>query len=100
MLVRLAEILPPHVRVRIIADRGFGDHKLDRLLTEQLHFDYVIRFRGNIAGTAASGETRSAAAWVPPPGSDPADERGRCPARRLPRRAIGWAASSACAMRT
>src|SRR5208282_6652879 len=47
LLVRLAEILPPHVKVRIIADRGFGDHKLYRLLTEQLHFDYVIRFRGN-----------------------------------------------------
>src|SRR6201985_2794748 len=28
LLVRLAEILPPQVKVRIIADRGFGDHKL------------------------------------------------------------------------
>jgi hypothetical protein len=34
---------------------------------EELHFDYVIRFRGNIAVTA-SGETRSAAAWVRPGG--------------------------------
>src|SRR5271157_4283577 len=33
VLVRLAEILPPHVKVRIIADRGFGDQKLYRLLT-------------------------------------------------------------------
>ena len=64
VLVRLAEILPPHVKVRIIADRGFGDHKLYRLLTEQLNFDYVIRFRGNIQVTAADGETRTAAAWV------------------------------------
>ena len=64
LLVRLAEILPPQVKVRIIADRGFGDHKLYRLLTEQLHFDYVMRFRGNIAVTAADGETRTAAAWV------------------------------------
>ena len=63
-LVRLAEILPPHVKVRIIADRGFGDHKLYRLLTEQLHFDYVIRFRGNILVTAADGEARTAASWV------------------------------------
>ena len=68
LLVRLAEILPPHVTVRIIADRGFGDHKLYRLLTEQLHFDYVIRFRGNITVTAADGETRTAAAWVRPDG--------------------------------
>ena len=34
------------------------------MLTEELYFDYVIRFRGNIAVTAAGGETRSAAAWV------------------------------------
>jgi hypothetical protein len=68
LLVRLAEILPPQVKVRIIADRGFGDHKLYRLLTEQLHFDYVIRFRGNITVTAADGETRTAAAWVRPGG--------------------------------
>ena len=45
VLVRLAEILPPDVKVCILADRGFGDQKLYRLLTEQLHFDYVIRFR-------------------------------------------------------
>jgi hypothetical protein len=68
VLVRLAEILPPHVKVRIIADRGFGDHKLYRLLTEQLHFDYVIRFRGNISVTAADGEARTAASWVGPGG--------------------------------
>ena len=68
LLVRLAEILPPQIKVRIIADRGFGDHKLYRLLTEQLHFDYVIRFRGNITVTAADGETRSAASWVRPGG--------------------------------
>ena len=68
VLVRLAEILPPQVKVRIIADRGFGDHKLYRLLTEQLHFDYVIRFRGNISVTAADGEARTAASWVGPGG--------------------------------
>src|SRR5271165_5737321 len=34
------------------------------MLTEELYFDYVIRFRGNIAVTAAGGGTRSAAAWV------------------------------------
>ena len=68
VLVRLAEILPPNVKVCILADRGFGDQKLYRLLTEQLHFDYVIRFRGNITVTAASGETRTAAAWVHPDG--------------------------------
>ena len=60
VLVRLAEILPADVRVRIVADRGFGDHKLYRVLSEELKFDFVIRFRGNIAVTATDGEaTRS-----------------------------------------
>ena len=31
------------------------------MLTEELCFDYVIRFRGNIAVTATTGETRTAA---------------------------------------
>jgi hypothetical protein len=62
--VRLAEILPADVRVRIVADRGFGDHKLDRMLSEEQKFDFVIRFRGNIAVTATDGEARAAADWV------------------------------------
>ena len=64
VLVRLAEILPAEVRVRIVADRGFGDHKLYRVLSEELKFDFVIRFRGNIAVTATDGEARAAADWV------------------------------------
>jgi hypothetical protein len=64
VLVRLAELLPADIKVCIVADRGFGDQKLYRMLTEELYFDYVIRFRGNIAVTAATGETRTAAAWV------------------------------------
>ncbi len=64
VLVRLAEVLPADVRVRIVADRGFGDHKLYRVLTEELKFDFVIRFRGNITVTAANGEARPAADWV------------------------------------
>jgi hypothetical protein len=64
VLVRLAELLPAGIKVCIVADRGFGDQALYKTLTEELYFDYVIRFRGNITVTAASGETRSAAAWV------------------------------------
>ena len=64
VLVRLAELLPGETKVCIVADRGFGDQKLYKMLTEDLCFDYVIRFRGNIAVTAATGETRTAAAWV------------------------------------
>ena len=64
VLVRLAEVLPADVRVRIVADRGFGDQKLYRMLTDELKFDFVIRFRGNIKVTAADGEARPAAEWV------------------------------------
>jgi hypothetical protein len=68
VLVRLAEALPATVKVCIVADRGFGDQKLYRVLSEELNFDYVIRFRGNITVTAADGEVRTAAAWVGPGG--------------------------------
>jgi hypothetical protein len=68
VLVRLAELLPADTKVCVVADRGFGDQKLYRMLTEELRFDYVIRFRGNIAVTATTAETRTAAAWVRPGG--------------------------------
>jgi hypothetical protein len=47
----------------ILADRGFGDHKLFAFL-KHLGFGYVIRFRGNIRVADAGGETRLAADWV------------------------------------
>src|SRR4051794_2482082 len=68
VLVRLAELLPAEIKVCVVAARGFGDQKLSRMLTEELCFDYVTRFRGNIAVTATTGETRTAAAWVRPGG--------------------------------
>src|ERR1039457_3111243 len=68
VLVRLADMLPAGVKVCIVADRGFGDQKLYRVLTEELHFDYVIRFRGNIKVTAGDGEERTALGWAGPGG--------------------------------
>ena len=62
-LVRLSQVVPPGCRVTILADRGFGDHKLFAHLSD-LGFGYVIRFRGNIHVSDASGETRPAADWV------------------------------------
>jgi hypothetical protein len=67
-LVRLADALPANIKVCIVADRGFGDQKLYQFLTEDLKFDYVIRFRGNITVTAADGEVRTASGWVGPGG--------------------------------
>ena len=74
VLVRLTDALPADInlpadiKVCIVADRGFGDQKLYLVLTEELKFDYVIRFRGNITVTSAAGETRTAAAFVGPGG--------------------------------
>lgn len=62
-LRRLSEVVPPGCQVTILADRGFGDHKLFAHLA-YLGFAYVIRFRGNIHVTDVSGKTRSAAHWV------------------------------------
>lgn len=62
-LLRLSQLVPPGCRITILADRGFGDHKLFAHLAD-LGFGYVIRFRGNIHVTDASGETRTAAEWV------------------------------------
>ena len=64
VLERLAKVLPAGVRVCVVADRGFGDQKLYRMLAEDLKFDFVIRFRANIEVTSADGETRAAADWV------------------------------------
>jgi hypothetical protein len=66
-LARLKELVPAGCAVTILADRGFGDHKLFAYL-DGLGFGYVIRFRGNIHVTDAGGETRQAADWV---GLDP-----------------------------
>ena len=61
--MRLAAVPPPAVRVRIVADRGFGDQKLYRMLTDELKFDFVICFRGNIKVITANDETQPAE-WV------------------------------------
>src|SRR6202165_2656218 len=62
-LLRLKQLVPPDCAVTILADRGFGDHKLFAFL-KNLGFGYVIRFRGNIHVTDAAGETRPATEWV------------------------------------
>jgi len=56
------------VKVTLVADRGFCDHKLYRVLRDELAFHFVIRMRANIRVTAANGERRKAADWVGPGG--------------------------------
>jgi hypothetical protein len=68
VLVRFAAALPDAVKLTVLADRGFCDHKLYRVLRDELKFSFVIRMRANIMVSAASGERRKAADWVSPGG--------------------------------
>ena len=91
VLVRLAEILPADVRVRIVADRGFGDHKLYRVLSEELKFDFVIRF----AATSRSPPPMARHARRPI-GLAPAVAREPCAVLRSPPRRIRSPPWSVC----
>jgi hypothetical protein len=68
VLVRFAAALPDGVKVTVVADRGFCDHKLYRVLRDELKFSFVIRMRANIMVSAANGERRKAVDWVGPGG--------------------------------
>jgi hypothetical protein len=56
-------LLPKHVEVILLADRGFGDQAFYALLS-LLGWDYVIRFRGDILVTSSEGETKPAVEWL------------------------------------
>jgi hypothetical protein len=64
VLARLRGVLPEGVHVTIVADRGFSDQKLYAFLTEELGFDFVIRFRSNTQVTDEGGEIRTALEWL------------------------------------
>jgi hypothetical protein len=68
LLERFREVVPTTTKVTVLADRGFGDHKLYELLKDQLGFDFIIRFRGVIKVTDENDETRAAKDWVPDTG--------------------------------
>lgn len=64
LLCRLHDVVPEGVAVTIVADRGFADCKLLKLLSEELGFGYVVRLRSQYYVTSAKGERRKAAKWV------------------------------------
>ena len=64
LLCRLYDVLPEGVRATIVADRGFADCKLLKLLSEELGFGYVVRLCSQYYVTNAKGERRKAAKWV------------------------------------
>ena len=77
VLERLREGVPAGVKVTVVADRGFGDCKLFKTLTQESGFEYVRRIRGDIYVTSAKGERRKAArGWATQAG------RARCATRR------------------
>jgi hypothetical protein len=51
------------VRVTVVADRGFSDIKLYDFLTQQLKFDFIVRFRG-VVHVGFEGDTRKASEWT------------------------------------
>jgi hypothetical protein len=67
LLAYFRQILPPDVKVTVLADRGFGDQAMYKALLGA-HMDFVIRFRGCIHVTDAQDRTTTAAELVPSSG--------------------------------
>lgn len=63
-LFLLSRACPEGIRVTILADRGFGDEKLYRLL-QDLGWDFIIRFRGCIRVESLEGDGQKAQGLVP-----------------------------------
>ncbi len=82
LLVGFAAVVPKHVRVTVVADRGFADSKLYTFLTKEVGFDYLIRFRGNMYVEDAAGEQRKAKAWLGTAGRMRVFRRARVTAQR------------------
>lgn len=66
LIERLSRAIAEDVSITLLADRGFGDQVLYRTL-DALGWQYVIRFRGNIA-VEYEGTTKPAAKWLPDSG--------------------------------
>lgn len=60
---RLHAILPPGLKITLLADRGFGDQKLFEYLGV-LGWSYAIRFRQRI-GVTVGERSMAASKWVP-----------------------------------
>jgi hypothetical protein len=81
LLLRLREVVPPEVKVVLLADRGFGDVGLYEMLT-RWGWDYVVRFRKDIYVTNAAGETKTAGEWLSPKGHAKAIRGARVTAKQ------------------
>lgn len=68
VLAQLRVAVPQHVRVTILADRGFADTKLFDKLKTTMGFDYVIRFKAGTIVESSVGTVKPASRWVLPNG--------------------------------
>lgn len=55
VLELLKSLLPPHIRVTVLADRGFADTKFHRFIERELGWDFIIRMRENVFVTTQDG---------------------------------------------
>jgi Transposase DDE domain len=91
LLAKLADIIQHHVphsiRITIVCDRGFADHKFYQWITE-LGFDFVIRFKQGSLVQDSIGDSRKAADWVPTNGRAKKIEPAFVTAQRFPVAAV------------
>jgi hypothetical protein len=59
-------VLPPEVKVTLLADRGFEHAELVRWL-RQHQWSWAIRVKSNLSVTLANGQTHSLEQLIPPP---------------------------------
>lgn len=67
LLSRLKEVLPEGIKITVLADRGFADHKFLRFLDEELGFNYIIRIKANTT-IIHQDKKAKASAWLKPDG--------------------------------
>lgn len=63
LLSRFKEVLPPGVKVILLADRGFADHKFFKFLEEELKFNYIVRIKSSTTITH-KGKKEKAINWL------------------------------------
>lgn len=61
VLEQLRSTVPQHVRVTVLADRGFADTKLFESLTSTMGLHYVIRFKAGTVVESSAGTVKKAA---------------------------------------
>lgn len=64
LLSRLKAVIPEHVKITVVADRGFADQKFFNFLENELKFNYIIRIKSNTFVTDSNGVSKKASEWL------------------------------------